>query len=63
MRSTVGELETRTSNEIANRTRNQYFTRIGQCGNSRGKMYGYALSLLAANFTLTSMQSSPNTDA
>ncbi len=59
----IGELKTRPCNEIANGTRDQHFTRIGQCGNPRRKMYGHTLRLLAANFALTCMQASANTDA
>ncbi len=63
MRPAIGELEARSSNEIANRTRDQHFTSIGQCGNPRRKMYSHALRFLAANFALTCMQSGPDADA
>ncbi len=63
VRATIGELEARASDKIANGTWDQHFTRVSQCGNSRRKMYGYALRFLAANFTLTRMQSGPDANA
>ena len=63
MCAAVGKLDTRPGNDIADSARYQHFFSIGQCGNPGGQMYGYALRLLTANFTLTGMQSSTNTNA